>query len=107
MLLGLAIGDALGNTSESLWPGLRRFCLGEIRSYLPNPRALGRRVGLPSDDTQLAFWTLEQLVEDGHLGVDELACRFSTRRVFGMGRSVRRFRRNMAAGLPWPDAAAK
>jgi ADP-ribosyl-[dinitrogen reductase] hydrolase len=107
MLLGIAIGDALGNTSESLWPGLRRLCLGEIRSYLPNWRALGRRVGLPSDDTQLAFWTVEQLVEDGRLDVDKLARRFSTRPVSGMGRSVRRFRRNMGAGLPWPEAAAR
>jgi ADP-ribosylglycohydrolase len=107
MLLGLAIGDALGNTTESLRPRFRRFCVGEIRSYLPNWRALGRRVGLPSDDTQLAFWTVEQLVEDGELNVDELARRFSSRPVFGVGRSVRRFRRNMAAGLPWPEAAAR
>ena len=107
MLLGLAIGDALGNTTESLWPGLRRLCVGEIRSYLPNWRAWGRRVGLPSDDTQLAFWTVEQLVEDGHLDVDELVRRFSTRRVFGMGRSVHCFRRNIAAGLAWPEAAPR
>jgi ADP-ribosyl-[dinitrogen reductase] hydrolase len=107
MLLGLAIGDALGNTTESLWPGLRRFLVGEIRSYLPNWRAWGRRVGLPSDDTQLAFWTLEQLVEDGQLDVNELARWFSTRPIFGIGRSVRCFRRNIAAGLPWPEAAAR
>jgi ADP-ribosylglycohydrolase len=107
MLLGLAIGDALGNTTESLWPGLRRFCIGEIRSYLPNWRASGRRVGLPSDDTQLAFWTVEQLVDEGQLDVDELAHRFVTRPIFGMGRSVRCFRQNMAAGLPWPEAAAR
>jgi ADP-ribosylglycohydrolase len=107
MLLGLAIGDALGNTTESLWPWLRRFCVGEIRSYLPNWRASGRRVGLPSDDTQLAFWTVEQLVEDGQLDADELAQRFVTRPIFGMGRSVRCFRRNIAAGLPWPEAAAR
>jgi ADP-ribosylglycohydrolase len=107
MLLGLAIGDALGNTTESLWPWLRRFCAGEIRSYLPNWRALGRRVGLPSDDTQLAFWTVEQLVEDGELDVDKLVRRFSARPIFGMGRSVRCFRRNIAAGLPWPEAAAR
>jgi ADP-ribosylglycohydrolase len=107
MLLGLAIGDALGNTTESLWPGLRRLGVGEIRSYLPNRRAWGRRVGLPSDDTQLAFWTVEQLVEDGQLDVDELVRRFSTRRVFGMGRSVHCFRRNIAAGLAWPEAAPR
>ena len=31
MLLGLAIGDALGNTSESLNPSERRVRCGEIR----------------------------------------------------------------------------
>ena len=49
MLLGLAIGDALGNTSESLRPGERQSYHGEVRDYLPNPYADGRAVGLPSD----------------------------------------------------------
>ena len=65
MLLGLAIGDALGITSESQMPSDRRARHGEIRDYLPNRYAEGRRVGLPSDDTQLAFWTLEHLLEVG------------------------------------------
>ncbi len=42
-------------------PGRRTF--GEIRDYLPNRHARHRPVGLPSDDTQLAFWTLEHLVD--------------------------------------------
>jgi len=58
MLLGLAVGDALGLTSEGLRPEDRRSFHGEIRDYLPN-RATGRNEGLPCDDTQLAFWTLE------------------------------------------------
>ena len=49
-LLALAIGDALGNASESKLPHERRAQHGEIRDYLPNRRADGRRVGLPSDD---------------------------------------------------------
>jgi len=40
-LLGLAIGDALGNTTESILPGPRRQRYGEIRSYLPNLHAGG------------------------------------------------------------------
>ena len=96
-----------GTPRSRSWPGLRRCCVGEIRSYLPNRRAWGRRVGLPSDDTQLAFWTVEQLVEDGQLDVDELVRRFGTRPVFGMGRSVHCFRRNIAAGLAWPEAAPR
>ena len=55
MLLGLAVGDALGNTSEGLLPGERRARYGEICDYLPDRYAEGRRVGLPSDNTQLAF----------------------------------------------------
>ena len=65
MLLGLAIGDALGNTSEGLTAVDRSRCHGEIQDYLSNPHAAGRRVGLPSDDSQLAFWTLESLIERG------------------------------------------
>ena len=41
-LLGLAIGDALGNTTESILPGPRRQRYGEIRGYLPNLHADGR-----------------------------------------------------------------
>lgn len=85
MLLGLAIGDALGNTSEGLLPSQRRERHGEIRDYLPNHHAGGRLVGLPSDDTQLAFWTLEQLIEDGELVPGNLARRFCSGHVPSSG----------------------
>ena len=102
MLLGLAIGDALGNTSEGMSPTERAARHGEIRDYLPNRHAGGRRVGLPSDDTQLAFWTLESLFAGGKVDPDDLATRFSGRQVFGSGDSVRRFLANKADGLtPW------
>lgn len=67
MMLGLAIGDALGNTSEAQVPRQRRKVHGEIRDYIPNRHAGLRAVGLPSDDSQLAFWTLEHLVEHGQI----------------------------------------
>ena len=67
MLLGIAIGDALGNTSESSHPSERFKRHGIIRDYLPNSYAGGRSVGLPSDDSQMSFWTLEQLFEDTEL----------------------------------------
>ncbi|MBN2007231.1 MAG: ADP-ribosylglycohydrolase family protein [Anaerolineae bacterium] len=51
-LLGLAIGDTLGNTSESQNPDQRHERYGVIRDYLPNRYANGRAVGLPSDDAQ-------------------------------------------------------
>jgi hypothetical protein len=67
VLLGIAIGDALGNTSESYRPQDRNRAFGEINNYLPNRHADGRCVGLPSDDTQMSFWLLAHLLEDGHL----------------------------------------
>ncbi|MBM3490209.1 MAG: ADP-ribosylglycohydrolase family protein [Alphaproteobacteria bacterium] len=71
MLLGLAIGDALGNTSEGQTPQDRRERYGEIRHYLSNHYASGEAVGLPSDDTQPAFWTLAHVLE--HNGVEPAA----------------------------------
>src|SRR5450759_3527299 len=65
MLLGLAIGDSLGNTTEGQLPSNRRERYGEVRAYLPNRYADNRRVGVPSDDTQLTFWMLEHLIEKG------------------------------------------
>ena len=46
-----------GYTTEGWLPGSRRARYGEIR-YLPNEHAGNKAIGLPSDDTQLAFWTL-------------------------------------------------
>ena len=107
MMLGLAIGDALGNTSEGQLPSRRRQRHGEIRDYLPNPHAEGRAVGLPSDDSQLAFWTLEHLVECGGLHVERLARTFASRPIFGIGHAVTEFRERLSTGLPWWEAAAE
>ncbi len=107
MMLGLAIGDALGNTSEGQLPARRRRRFGEIRDYLPNRHAEDRAVGLPSDDTQLAFWTLEHLIECRGLHPEGLARVFASRRIFGIGSAVREFQAGMHAGLPWWEASAK
>jgi ADP-ribosyl-[dinitrogen reductase] hydrolase len=105
MLLGVAIGDALGNTTEGMLPRERRQICGEIRDYLPNRHADDRPFGLPSDDTQLAFWTLEQLVEDGRLVPAHLARRFASGRIFGLGSTVRTFlHRFREERLPWHEA---
>jgi ADP-ribosylglycohydrolase len=45
---------------------------GEIRDYLPNRYAGDRAVDLPSDDTQLAFWMLEHLLDRGRIEPDAL-----------------------------------
>ena len=107
MMLGLAIGDALGATSEGQLPSARRARYGEIRDYLPNPYAAGRPVGLPTDDTQLAFWTLEQMIEDGGFDPQRVAARFCRDRIFGIGSAVRQFIANHEAGKPWHECGVK
>ncbi|MGE5359809.1 MAG: ADP-ribosylglycohydrolase family protein [Bacteroidales bacterium] len=105
MLLGLAIGDSLGNTSEGTLPQDRRARYGEIRDYLPNRRVEGRPVGTPSDDTQLAFWTVEQMLADDGLNAEHLADRFCSQRIFGIGRTVREFvYRRSHEEVPWFEA---
>jgi ADP-ribosyl-[dinitrogen reductase] hydrolase len=82
MMLGLAIGDALGNTTEGKLPGDRQRLHGEIRDYLPNRYAAG---GVPSDDTQLAFWTLEQLLADADALASALREGIGSAKAFGFG----------------------
>ena len=97
MLLGHAIGDALGNTSESLSAADRAARYGEIRDYLPNSRSAGHRVGLPSDDSQLAFWTLESLLECAGLDLEDLVD------AFRVARDLRR--RQVHAAVPGQSRA--
>lgn len=105
MLLGLAIGDSLGNTTEGMLPADRLAQYGEVRDYPPNRHADGRLVGVPSDDTQLAFWTVESLLQKGRLDPEDLASAFSSRRIFGIGSSVRSFlRRRKKEGKAWHEA---
>jgi len=107
MMLGLAIGDALGNTTEGSLPQDRKNKHGEIRDYLPNRYANNSSVGLPTDDTQLAFWTLEQLIKDRSFNPKNLSNRFCQDRIFGIGSAVSRFRNNFKVGKPWDERGTK
>lgn len=98
MMLGLAVGDALGNTSEGQNPRDRTARYGEIRDYLPNRHADGFSIGLPSDDTQLAFWTLEQMIADCGFDAERVSARFCQRPIFGIGSTVSHFIDNMESG---------
>lgn len=100
MLLGIAIGDALGITTEAMLPETRRARHGEIRDYLPN-RYLSLPRGFPSDDTQLSFWALEQMIADGGFNPERVARRFCAGHIFGIGQTVREFVGNFQAGQPW------
>jgi len=102
MLLGLAIGDAMGEPTEGMLPGERRKLIGEQRDYLPAQRHELGSIGAGTDDTQLAFWTLEQLIEDGGLISDHLMRKFTSAHIVGIGSAVRStLRRYKSEGLPW------
>ena len=107
MLLGVAIGDALGNTSEGWLPKGRKQHYGRIEGYLPNRYVNDERRGFPSDDTQMSFWLVEHLLKHSQFIPEQLAEVFTERHIFGMGSSVRQFRSNFAAGKPWDRAGPK
>jgi len=107
MMLGLAIGDSLGNTSEGMLPSQRRKSYGEIRDYLPNRHWGNEAKGFPSDDTQLAFWTLEQMVEDHGFVPGHVAKRFCSGTIFGIGSTVRTFTFQYKLGKPWQECGPK
>ena len=104
MLLGTAIGDALGNRTESMLPAAREAEFGRITGYLPSRYANGHPAGTPSDDTQLTFRAVEQLLADGALNPDELAFRIANDRIFGIGRATRDFCNALRTGAPWWEA---
>ena len=91
MLLGAAIGDSLGATSEGLTGRKRLSVHGEIRNYLPGHRSNNQPIGVPTDDSQLTFWTLKQLILDHGLIPDNLAKRFCRHHITGIGSTVRNF----------------
>jgi ADP-ribosyl-[dinitrogen reductase] hydrolase len=98
MMIGLAIGDSLGYPTEGSLPEMRRRQAGEITDYCPHP-------GVPSDDTQLAFWTLEQLIEDRGFVPDHLAASFTRRPINGIGHTVSRYLRAVEMGASWREAS--
>lgn len=105
MLLGLAIGDALGATSEGKQPAERHDLYGEIRDYIPGRRSNFKAIGVATDDTQLSFWTLEQLIDDSGLNPDNLARKFCKDHIIGIGGTVKGFIKNYKdRHLPWYDA---
>jgi ADP-ribosyl-[dinitrogen reductase] hydrolase len=102
MLLGLAIGDALGAPTEGMLPEKRHASHGEIRDYLPPRHTSLGTSGAVTDDTQLAFWTLEQLLDDGGLVPEHLADKLCSDRIHGIGSTTTQFIRNHKdQGLPW------
>ena len=107
MLLGVAIGDALGRPSEGRRPEVRRKRFGEIRDYMVGRRAT-EPIGLPSDDTQLTFWILEQLNEDRGFVPEHVARKIVRGGViYGMGGTVARARKALKQGVHWTEAGQR
>lgn len=104
MLLGVAIGDGLGNTSEGLVANHRRDDFGWISEYQPNAHANHVNIGLPSDDTQQSYWLLEHLLEHQRLNPRVLAETFAKEKIFGIGRNAREMKDNLESGIPWFEA---
>ncbi len=104
MLLCTAIGDSLGNRTESMLPHEREAKHGRITGYLPSRYADGAPAGTPSDDTQLTFRAVEQLLADGALNPDELAFRIANDRIFGIGKATLDFCNALRTGAPWYEA---
>ena len=101
MLLGLAIGDSLGLPTEGLTTRERRHRHGEIRDFGPGQIR-------PSDDTQLAAWTIEHLLaQHGRLDPDGLGKLFASRRIRGIGHTVKGFITARKSGVAWPDCGPR
>lgn len=108
MMLGLAVGDAFGNTSEGMVPWRRYSDHSEIRDYPSNPHTQIVPEGRPSDDTQFSFWTLEQMIADEGFVPDRVAARFCRDRIYGVGSTVKRFVANYRLGtMPWHQCGLK
>ena len=104
MLLGLAVVDALGEPTEGMDSHDREARYGEVRDYLPAHRKDLGSIGAGTDDTQLAFWSVERLIEDGGLVPDSLLSALSSEHIVGIGGAVHQSLANYREGLPWQIA---
>ncbi len=104
MLLGIAIGDALGLPTE----GVRGW---EYRSRYPTPLNYLPGENGPSDDTQLSFWALEVILRDSQFQPANVARTFADPKehITGIGRIVRLFRENAKSrpSGPWWEWATR
>ena len=105
MFLGQAIGDALGNTSEGVSPPRRMAMLGEISNYRSHHDVGGQPRGMPSDDTQLCAWAVEQILNDGRFDPDRYQALIAERRILGEGQTVRKALGRRREGMAWYQAA--
>ena len=110
MLIGVAVGDCLGHSTEWQFdPASRNVKFGTILDHLRSDDA---RVGRISDDTQMTFWTVERLLSRGQFVFDDLVGCFVDRqsKIVGRGKntsaSLARHLRRMQTGRLSIEACA-
>lgn len=106
MMLGLAVGDSLGNTTESMMPQDRLKKHSIVTDYLLNKYGRAKK-GFPSDDTQMTAWTLDRILKDNDYVPEKVASAFTGKKIFGIGSTVSEFLRNIYAGKKWYEAGTK
>jgi ADP-ribosyl-[dinitrogen reductase] hydrolase len=105
MLLGVAIGDSLGASTEGQTPSQRRQEHGEVRDFSAFWGHVRHPAGSPTDDTQLTFRSLKQLLHDNGLVPDNLAQHFCKYHITGIGTTVQAFITNYKdRHKPWYDS---
>ncbi len=105
MLLGVAIGDSLGNAIELIDPNIRLRRYGFIEDYVSSLG--GKRMGFPSDDTQLTFDTVKVILEDGYLNPEKLVKTFFSHEIYGIGISTSEVRNRYLRGMKWYECGVK
>ncbi len=106
LLVGLAVGDALGSPAAGMQPELRGVEHGEIRDYPASAAAGGRAVGLPTHRTQSAFLTVISMLRQGQLDPVHLADSYGSAELTGAGSDLREFQmawgmREVLIECPW------
>lgn len=104
MLIGVAVGDALGHSTEWKYDSeTRHKQFGTILDHVGSPQSTPGRI---SDDSQLTFWTVEHLLRCRAFDFDDLAKCFAERRhrIVGQGKntaaSLRRHSERISSGRP-------
>lgn len=88
MLMGVAVGDSLGHSTEWKYdPASRHQRFGTIADHLTDS---DMRAGRISDDSQMTMWTVERLLRCGRFDFEDLVGCFVNRQsmIVGMGRNT-------------------
>lgn len=107
MLLGLAVGDALGHSTEWRYDAdARHREFGTIVDHIATEHSLAGRI---SDDTQFSLWTLECLLARREFVYEDVVRSFVEHRTHGVGmgrntsQALARHAERMQTGQPAPE----